>query len=469
MRKKRDQPSPPTDEPEADADDEQLEDIDKEPLPTMGELYDLTKDQDWAIYQLFPSPGVVMFSGPPSSLKTYILVALGGMLCHGHKWIDGTETKQGLVFYCAGENPDELPIRYRAWLRSVKLPETERVHNSFIAIMASAKQVCRRLVRHLKMIAGRLKISVVIINHTHVKNSAVSQGAFSLRASIDGDFLLVRDEAEDETAATEGLVSERDIVRTLGLRTVVNVGRLKRSRDRGVAYEFVGVPITLGVDTKGRPIESLAMRCLGRTTAAISGTVSLRRYEMASTLLCPSDQSIRSVLTQCNWGGGGNQYDWAREALAPPGTWHTVTIGTGTDARVVRLRLYLKGQWERVAVEAPPEPPKSREEGGDTTSKRADEPEIRERKQQRKGNGRGGGTGSGRPLNSIQRGTMPQEDFDILMETPLAGGGDDSPKQVFEKGIANLRSTGALITDEGERVIAYLAAPRDEPPRPCGG
>jgi KaiC/GvpD/RAD55 family RecA-like ATPase len=458
-------------------------------------------DLVWEFPGMFARKQVVMISGPKSSLKSYLLLSAGLSIVYGLSAWDGTKLTPGMFIYVTGEDEKRVGRRRIAWLRAHNLPETDqdgfRVVNvkqdayrkpndgkknsgpsdrlnlldeeSVKALIADLKatkdaegtrvsivafdtltsllpkltdEVCRPLVKHLKMIAEELDCCVVIVNHTHRKSSTTHQGSHVLADSIDGDMIAMRDWEH----VTNGVKS--------GLRTLLHIQRLKDG-DSDVTYEWIGTPLLLPTADGGRE-KTCAMDCLGLTANAQVDSGSVNRVLIATVLAPGKIVNIAELIRLLGWPKkGGSQYEDIREAV-PLDEWIAVQLpATGEFRELRRTKVGRNG--ERVECRVMVEPPQQTEADGKDT-KRTDEPEIRAAKQRQKREGNDAAHSGGRPLNSVRRGTMSASDFEIEMETPLAGDDVTSPKQAFDAAIKRLRSAGATITEEGEQVIAYLLA-----------
>lgn len=80
----------------------------------------------WEIPYLLLRRGVVMISGPKSSLKSYIVLALGLAIVYALTWFDGTKLVPGLFYYVTGEDEKRVGRRRIAWLRAHNQPETDQ-------------------------------------------------------------------------------------------------------------------------------------------------------------------------------------------------------------------------------------------------------------------------------------------------------------------------------------------------------
>jgi hypothetical protein len=440
----------------------------------------------WIVPNLLPAPGVVMISGPRSSLKSYILLSAMLSVVYGRTWWDGIKLTPGLCIYITGEDERRVGPRRIAWLRVHDLPdhtsldafrvinvnheyylrgekgrpdkldlldpETVKVLGDDLAEMARREglpvavvaldpvtslvprlvdPVTRQLVRHCKQIAQHLSCSVAIVNHTHRNNADRSQGSFYLADSIDGDFIAHRDQLH----RTNGVVT--------GLRTMLEAKRLKDGFEK-YTTEWIGTPLNMTKDD-GSTEPTCAMECIGVTDAPVIDLVATNRAWIASKIP-PGSVSFADACRLCGWSKGGNQYLALRDAI--PEVWVAIQLPIGDEVR--ELRRIKHGRGERIecrvvtaapeqTVKPQPPPPKH-------------EPEVVKVAKPTTESGKP--SGAGKPLGTIRQGTMEKDTFHATLDEPLDA---DDPRQSLNYRIQTLRAGGATITDEGERVLVWLA------------
>jgi hypothetical protein len=476
--------------------------FDLDGVASMGEVWEATKDYSWVAKGFIPRPGVVMVSGPKSSLKTFTLISVGVGCSYGLDWPPfDTKLPKGLVMYVAGENVDELPIRHRACLRAFNLigPDAgERIDDDFLAgvvesdnligagvrlDLANAEHMaklttrfqaiserrgkpvimvvfdtvtslitktlsdiptCKAIVANTQLMATKLYCGIVLVNHTHLNNPNKSQGAFPLGAGLHGDFLAARNK-EHETNGQK-----------LGLRTVVTASRMKRMADLSLAFDFHGVPITLGVGGDGQPLETLAMRCVGLTTANQGiDQNAVRRYELAKALEPGKAVSASKAQEIVGWGHGGNQKQWLENCLPLMNQVYTVHLGpeAGTEQQWRELERYPRGSYTMVACRFGKEPIQTEEKKPDRGQ---DEAEIRRAKEQAKTGKRTNKRGAGRPLSAMPRGLMQALDYMEGLDAPL---GADNRFLEFVGQVEAMREKGCGPLDEA--LMTYIRAAKD--------
>jgi hypothetical protein len=463
----------------------ELERVKKKKIWTAEDLAKLPRVR-WEINNLFPAPGAVMFSGPKSSLKSYIVLSCCMSIIYERDWWDGTKLRHGMCFYITGEDEKIVGDRRVAWLRAHDLPDVRqdafrvlnirqegyvkpgndridlldrRTVESLIedfAATASAESnrvavvvidpltsllpklddsVCRVLVRHLKLIADSLNCTVVIVNHTHRRHAKTHQGSHVLADSIDGDFVVERDREH----LTNG-------VRT-GLRAQLYVERLKRGRDVDYTTDWRGTPMTM-VNDEGVEETTCAMDCIGLSSTVAIDQYAINRSWIASRLP-PGSISLAQAIQLCWPKKGGSQYRDMRDAI-PIDEWIAVQLPTSNQVR--ELRRVKHGKGERIECRMVAEPPKAREEK-ETAAKPRYEPEVEATAKKVRA---GGSSGAGKPLGTVRYGAMRREEFHAALDAQLEENARDA--HGFRKMIYALRDRGAVITDEGEQVLSWLAS-----------
>jgi hypothetical protein len=462
----------------------ELDRIRKKKIWTAEDLSKLPRVR-WEIPNLFPAPGVIMISGPRSSLKSYIVLSCCMSTIYERQWWDGSKLKHGMCFYITGEDEKIVGDRRIAWLQAQGLPEARQdafrvLHVSHEAYLnggadrinlldretletlikdlaataeAEANRVavvvidpltsllpklddptCWTLVRHLKLIANSLDCCVVTVNHTHRRHAKAYQGSHVLADSIDGDFIAER----DRDHLTNGVKT--------GLRTRLYAERLKRGRDIDFTTDWRGTPMMMQ-DEDGGEQQTCAMDCIGLTDTVAVDQHAINRSWIASKIP-PGRVNIAEAIKLCGWQKGGSQYRDIRDAI-PLDDWIAVQLPNGHEIRELRRVKIGKGQ--RIECRLVTEPPKP--SGADEPNPKPKlEPEAEEATRRKRTRSQFGG----KPLGTLQRGTMAREEFNAALDAQLEVEARDA--HGFRRMIYALRDTGSVITEEGEQVLAWLAS-----------
>jgi hypothetical protein len=465
--------------------DTELQRIRAKKIWTADDLAKLPKVR-WEIPNLLPAPGVVMISGPKSSLKSYIVLACCMSIVYERDWWDSSKLTAGMAFYVTGEDEKLVGDRRIAWLRAHGLPEaqqdgfrvlnirqegyikegkdridlldketiealirdfaaTAKAERSRVGVVAIdpltsllpklSDEVCRILVRHLKMLAEGLNCTVLIVNHTHRKNARTHQGSHVLADSIDGDLIAVRI-WEHETNG----------VRT-GLRTLLYIERLKRGRDADYTMDWRGTPMITRGDSGDEM--TCAMDCIGLAAAVAVDQHAITRAWIALRLP-PGTISIPEAIAACGWAKGGSQYRDIRDAI-PLDEWVTVQLADGKTVK--ELRRVKVGRGERIECRLA-EQPLAQEEARKPEAKPEHEPEVDAAKRRQRKENSGARHGGGKPLGTVRAGKMSQADYHAALDQPLAEAARDA--HGFRSLIFGMRDHGAEITDEGAKLLDWL-------------
>jgi hypothetical protein len=465
--------------------DTELQRIRQKKIWTADDLAKLPKVR-WEIPNLLPAPGVVMISGPKSSLKSYVVLACCMSIVYERDWWDGTKLRHGYCFYVTGEDEKLVGDRRVAWLRAHDLPvaqqdgfrvlnieqeeyvkpdrdridlldrqtiemliedftATAKAEGSRVAVVVIdpltsllpklTDEVCRILVRHLKMLANALDCTVVIVNHTHRKNARTHQGSHVLADSIDGDLIAVRDWQHK----TNGVQT--------GLRTLLYIERLKRRRDVDYTTEWVGTPMIVQGD--GGEETTCAMDCTGLTGSPAVDQHAITRSWIALRLP-PGNISIPEAIKLCGWAKGGSQYRDIRDSI-PMDEWIAVQLPDGKTVK--ELRRVKVGRGERIECRLAELWP-AQEEARKPEAKPEHEPEVDAAKRRQREENPGARHGGGKPLGTVRAGKMSQADYHAALDEPLAEAARDA--HGFRSLIFGMRDRGAEITDEGAKLLDWL-------------
>ena len=123
-------------------------------------LRDLPKPQ-WLIHGMLASKGIAFIYGPPKNAKTYVAVTLASSVATDMLWM-GRLTRHGHVIYIAGEDIDDVALRFRGFAEYHGLQDMPNLH-IFPCPLALATDT-PLLIASLKHHYGDIDIALIIVD-----------------------------------------------------------------------------------------------------------------------------------------------------------------------------------------------------------------------------------------------------------------------------------------------------------------
>jgi AAA domain/Bifunctional DNA primase/polymerase, N-terminal len=125
------------------------------------DLRDIPRPQ-WLLYDVLPSKGIVFLYGPPKDGKTYVAVGMASTVATEDMAWMGRATRHGHVVYIAGEDIDDVALRFRGFADKHSLQDIPNLH-IFPCPLALATDT-HQLMRSLKHHYGDIDIALIIID-----------------------------------------------------------------------------------------------------------------------------------------------------------------------------------------------------------------------------------------------------------------------------------------------------------------
>jgi hypothetical protein len=196
------------------------------------------KPQDWLIEDFIEANSLAEVFGAPESGKSLLAIDWGLSVAAGFYW-QGHRTKQGAVFYVAGEGQNGLARRFGAWCidnsvdittlpfyrseqaaafydlhsainveRAIsQIIQQDKVQPRFIIIDTLARnfgggnenstedmsQFVAHIDKHLRV---RFNATVLLVHHTGHGSAERGRGSSALRAAVDTEYSMIKNDAD---------------------------------------------------------------------------------------------------------------------------------------------------------------------------------------------------------------------------------------------------------------------------------
>jgi hypothetical protein len=468
----------------------------------MGDLQRMP-DIAWTLDGFLMDQSVSVLHGSQGAMKSFTALHIATVLAYGLPFLpDGPPVKRGIVLYVAFEGLRGFKARRLAAMRHRNLPDTDidalklinpsketisgiegidfnildaqsvmrfimisqeiqKLENLSIRLVivdvlaealagVESTKTFRVAAEHGRMIANLLSAHVMFLHHNK-SDAERMRGPSNLRGHVEGIFSLTKSGSDLKLNITK-----------------------QREGESGYALHFKVHRITIGVDADEKPIVSPALSLVGVTEHVDDATDS-RLVQILSAMEPGSDLTIPGVVKLLGWsrdGRGGVQRKMVIDAV--PEEARNVHLGgnlyrtgwrdtvDGHDIIHCRSDSGLSPSadvYQRTSDDAID----NAQEGHDGGGKSTNVPEQMDNGKTGKSMGERivGDTAAktvphkeGKPLGTVQLGSMTRDEFNVALDTPLSDGNRNS---AFDAAIEEIRRQGAKITAEGKQVLAWIA------------
>jgi len=221
-------------------------------------LADDTTPTDWLIQDMVGSDYTWMLYGFTGSYKSFLALELGQCIARGIPWRD-RPTKQGVVFYVAGEGYKGIRKRAAAYNNKHGKDESNNFYVSELGSNLFDKERLAELVASIKQMMGDKKAKLIIIDTLHANTAGANEdsstdwgiiagnietelkpiadsvcfvhhtgkdpekgdrGTSSRMAGVDGAFMLKRAEGSDIAIMTAKKIKDGEVDWKLGFKAL---------------------------------------------------------------------------------------------------------------------------------------------------------------------------------------------------------------------------------------------------------
>ena len=249
-------------------------------------LADDTTPTDWLIQDMVGSDYTWMLYGFTGSYKSFLALELGQCIARGIPWRD-RPTKQGVVFYVAGEGYKGIRKRAAAYNNKHGKNELDNFHVSELGSNLYDKERLAELTSSIKQMIGDSKARLIIIDTLHANTAGANEdsstdwgiiagnietelkpiadsicfvhhtgkdpekgdrGTSARMAGVDGAFMLKRADGSDIAIMTAKKVKDGEVDWKLGFKAVkVEVSEhlnFKGEKETSLVLEETEITIT---------------------------------------------------------------------------------------------------------------------------------------------------------------------------------------------------------------------------------
>ncbi len=276
---------------------------------------------DYLVDGIIQSGFLYSITGQTGSGKTAVALMLAACIATGNAFA-GQETKAGRVLYFAGENPDDVRMRWIGLCHEIGLePDDLDVH--FVAGVFSIAGFTERIERDVEALGG---VSAIFVDTTAAyfegqdENSNVEMGGYArlLRTltKVEGKPAVIAASHPIKNAGADNLlprgggafINEVDGNLSLAKRGDRSSelhwqGKFRGPEFKPIMFDLAEVRVPVLVDSRGREIPTVMAVPVGETEIAARAALTNRDdRHMLLAIRSKGTRSLRDLASDLGWG-----------------------------------------------------------------------------------------------------------------------------------------------------------------------